>query len=405
MYFKESLRIALHCMRAGRLRTILTMLGIVVSVAVVITSSGLNTGLVNSYRDAGDANYAAISITVLSSSPTAGGNLPRSLRDSDIQALTKYVDPAVISDVVPVVNGMVMVRYGDNQYRGNITGASAAYLRIQNSAIRLLAGSVFTSEQYQGKARVILLGPTLLRTLFNGDPNAAIGSTVQIGRQNFEVIGTIGPAGGSMALVPMTTARAYLFGGMRTVGGANVLATSIGAVDAAIDQVNSILDREHFVKNSAQRDFSVSRFDPTGPMVGDLVSLLRWFAAGATGIALFIGALGLANIMLITVTERTSEIGIRRAVGASRGAILRQFLVEAVLIGGFGGLVGVSVGVALTLTARRVLPDIAPAYGIPVLSMEAVALAFGLSLLVGLLAGTYPAIRAARLHPWDALRH
>jgi putative ABC transport system permease protein len=300
---------------------------------------------------------------------------------------------------------MVMVRYGDNQYRGNITGASAAYLRIQNSAIRLLAGSVFTSEQYQDKARVILLGPTLLRTLFNGDPNAAIGSTVQIGRQNFDVIGTIGPAGGSMALVPMTTARAYLFGGMRTVGGANVLATSLGTVDAAIDQVNSILDREHFLKNSAQRDFSVTRFDQTGPMVGDLVTLLRWFAAAATGIALFIGALGLANIMLITVTERTSEIGIRRAVGASRGAILRQFLVEAVLIGGFGGLVGASVGVALTLTARRVLPGIAPAYGIPVLSMEAVALAFGLSLLVSLLAGTYPAIRAARLHPWDALRH
>src|SRR5882757_3694285 len=120
MYFKESLRIALHCMRAGRLRTILTMLGIVVSVAVVITSSGLNAGLVNSYRDVGNANYAAISITVLSSSPTAGGNLPRSLSDSDIQALTKYADPAIISDIVPVVNGMVMVRYGNNQYRGNI---------------------------------------------------------------------------------------------------------------------------------------------------------------------------------------------------------------------------------------------------------------------------------------------
>src|SRR5437879_8222062 len=124
MYFKESLGIALHCMRAGRLRTILTMLGIVVSVAVVITSSGLNIGLVNSYRDASTANYAAISISPLSAAPTAGGNLPRSLRDSDIQALMENGDPAIISDVVPVVNGQVMVRYNGNQYRGNITGAS-----------------------------------------------------------------------------------------------------------------------------------------------------------------------------------------------------------------------------------------------------------------------------------------
>src|SRR5205807_229396 len=134
-----------------------------------------------------------------------------------------------------------------------------------------------------------------------------------------------------------------------------------------------------FVKDSAQRDFLATRSDPTGPMVGDLISLLRWFAAGATGIAMFIGALGLANIMLITVTERTNEIGVRRAIGARRSAILRQFLVEAVLIAGLGGLIGVGVGIAVTKAGQHIMPSLAPGYGTPELSGGVLTLAFTLS--------------------------
>ena len=405
MHSRESLRIALHCMRAGRLRTVLTMLGIVVSVAVVITGSGLNNGLVKAYSDASDANFASITVTPLTAAPTSGGPGARHLDDSDVETLSRSANPALISDVVPIVSGSVMMRHGSAQYRATVVGSSAGYLQVQSAAVSLTAGSNFTSKQYQDRARVVLLGPILVKALFGGDAGAAIGSTVQFGRLSFDVIGTIGPSGPITALMPLTTARGFLFGGMHHVQLVDVLATHESNINDAINQVNSILDRQHFIKSPALRDFVAVPTDATGPLIDQLVTLLAWFTAGTTGIALFIGALGLANIMLITVTERTREIGVRRAIGARRGVILRQFLIEAIMIAGIGGIVGVAAGVALTLAGRRILPRLAPMYGVPELSPEIATLAFGLSLLVGLIAGAYPAIKAARLQPWDALRH
>jgi putative ABC transport system permease protein len=301
---------------------------------------------------------------------------------------------------------MAPVRYNGKNFGGMIIGSSAAYLRVQNSAIGLTGGSVFTEQQYEDSARVILLGPVLVQVLFNGDVDAAIGSTVQIGLVSFKVIGTIGPEPMSIALVPMTTARAFLFGGKHTVQSINLLTTSVDVLFAAIDQASAIMDHEHFIKDPGQRDYSIGPVGLTQwPLAGQTLALLRWVTVAATGIALLIGALGLANIMLVTVTERTSEIGIRRAIGARRSAILRHFLFEAVLVAGFGGIIGIGLGLAAIVGAQRILPNIAPPYGVPGISLNAILCAFGLSLLVGLAAGCYPATRAARMQPWDALRY
>lgn len=406
MDFTAPLRHALHCMLASKLRTILTMLGIILSEAIMILTSGLGVGLESGYSTASVNNYGAISVLPLPAPLQSGGNHPRSLSDSDIEALTKDSDPKIISDVVPIVNGMAPVRYNGAAYGGLIVGSSSAYLRVQNSAIGLTAGSVFTDKQYEDKARVILLGPILVQSLFNGDVDSAIGSTVQIGLVSFKVIGTIGPSPQSIALVPMTTARAFLFGGKHTVQSIDVLTTSLDALFPAVEQVSAILDREHFIKNPGQRDYGIGPVDVTQwPLAGQTLTLLRWVTVVATGIALLIGTLGLANIMLITVTERTNEIGIRRAVGARRSAILRHFLFEAVLVAGLGGIIGIGLGVAATMGAQRFLLDIAPPYGMPGFSVNAILCAFGLSLLVGLAAGSYPATRAARMQPWDALRY
>ena len=405
MFLKDSLRIALHSMHTGRLRTVLTMLGIILSAAIVIMTSALGAGLENGYRIAGKTNYATIAVSTLPAQPTAGGSGSRDLRDSDVEALARESDPAVISDIAPIVTGSVMVRHGPKQFRGSIVGSTAAYLRVQSSAVSLAAGSVFTDEQYKNRARVILLAPVLVKALFNGDPNAAIGSTVDIGKLRFQVIGILGPAVTNSALMPMTTARAFLFGGVRTVGSIDVLTTSAASINPAIEQINGILGRQHFIRDPSLRDFIALPQNPTNSLVVQFIDLLHWFSVGVTGIAFFIGALGLANIMLITVTERTGEIGLRRAVGARRGAILRQFLFESVLIAGLGGIMGVFVGAASTTAASRILPRVAPVYGVPQMSVEIIACAFGLSLLVGLVAGCYPALRASRLQPWDALRY
>jgi len=338
-------------MHAGKLRTILTMLGIVLSEAIMVLTSGLGLGLESGYSAATVTNYGTLSIAP-GTPAEAGGNQPRSLRDSDIDALSRGADPAIISDVVPVVGGMVPVRYNGMQFGGFIVGSSAGYLRVQSSAISLTAGSVFTEKQYAEKSRVILLGPPLVQALFNGDTHAAIGSTVQIAKVSFKVIGTIGPSPANLALIPMTTARAFLFGGKYTVQGVNVLTTSLDAILPAMTQISAILDREHFIKNPGQRDYQVQPVEVAAYLAAQTLTLLRWVTVAATGIALLIGALGLANIMLITVTERTGEIGIRRAVGARRSAILRHFLFEAMLIGGVGGIIGIGLGVAATAAAR-----------------------------------------------------
>jgi len=403
MHLVESCRIALHCLRVGRLRTTLTMLGLVVSVASVIAGASLSSGLRTAYHSAFDSMFISISIIPKAASAVPGGNRPRSLSDSDINALTQDVDPTTISAVVPIVSGPVVVRRGALKYRANIIGSSPAYPQLQSYPIT--RGAVFTNEQYNGKARVILLGPVVVNALFGGNHDEAIGSTVQIARQTFEVIGTLGPEATTTVLMPMTTARAYLFGGMHTVGSIGIVATHLGVVRTAINQVNAILDRAHYVKEPAQRDYVAQTMQVTGTIANQLLTLLAWITTTTSAIAMFIGALGLANIMLITVTERTNEIGVRRAIGARRSAILRQFLVEAVLIAGLGGMIGVGVGIAITKAGQHIIPSLAPGYGTPELSGGVLTLAFTLSLVVGLVAGCYPAIKASRLHPWDAVRY
>ncbi|WP_445183576.1 ABC transporter permease [Pseudonocardia sp. Cha107L01] len=405
MQFREEFLVAIHCMRVGRLRTALTMLGIVISVSLVIVMVGLGNGLEGTYRLAFNSVVQGIGI-----SPTApnvtGGNAPRSLHDSDIAALRRETNPSAVAEVMPIVGGQTMMRRGSEQYGAAVVGSTASYLRMESIAV--VAGVTFTDGQYRGGARVVLIGMTLVNELFDGNINAAIGSKVIMGRQNFEVIGVLGPddPGNNTALMPATTARERLFGGMHTVQGIGVIAADMLQVSAAVKDIKNVMDRQHYIKEPGQRDFGITYAgDERSADMADIFNMLRWFASGVTGIALFIGALGLANIMLVTVTERTNEIGVRRALGARRGTILRQFLTESVIIAGLGGLFGVACGIGAILASRQILPKIAPLLGKSDISIDAVLLAFGISLAVGFLAGGYPAVRAARLCPWDAIRY
>ena len=404
MHFRETLRIALHCMRAGRLRTALTMLGIVLSISLVIAMHGLNAGVQHVYGEALDSLVSPITIAS-STAIKLGGNGPRTLTDDDVAALSQQSDPSVIRNVIPMLNGQAGIRRGAIVRKGGVLGTSTNYLPFNNGSVA--AGSMFTEGQYRDSARVTLLGSSLATELFGGNFTAAVGSSIFIGRQEFTVIGVLAPVGRADfgAMMPMTTARSVLYGPRRAITGIGVLATDMGLVPSAVKQIREIMDRRHYVDEAGHRDFSVSVTQNNITTASALVNVLDWFTLGLTAIALLIGALGLANIMLITVTDRTPEIGIRKAIGARRGAILRQFLIEAVLIAGIGGLIGVALGVGFTVAGQYLLPRWAPMWGVPALSIPATLIAFGISLVIGLLAGCYPAVRAARLCPMDALRH
>ena len=403
-HFREMLGIALHSMWVGRLRTVLTMLGILLSISLVIAMHGLNIGVRNTYDATIDSLVSPITIAS-GSPPKPGGNSARTLTDDDVAALSQQSDPSVIRNVIPMLNGQAGIRRGAIVRRGGVLGTSTNYLPFNNGSV--VAGSMFTEEQYRGSARVTLLGSSLATELFGGNTDAAVGSSIFIGRQEFTVIGLLAPVGRAdfTAMMPMTTARSVLYGSRRAINGIGVLATDMSLVPAALKQIREILDRRHYIDEPLHRDFSISVTQNNITTAAALLTVLDWFTLVVTAIALLIGALGLANIMLITVTDRTHEIGIRKAIGARRGAILRQFLLEAVMIAGIGGLIGVGLGVGLTLTGQHLLPRYAPMWGVPVLSIYVVGIAFGISLLVGLLAGCYPAVRAARLCPMDALRH
>jgi putative ABC transport system permease protein len=183
------------------------------------------------------------------------------------------------------------------------------------------------------------------------------------------------------------------------------MAASVQRMDAAVAETNSILDRLHKIASPGERDYTVQTNVAQLQQVASYISLIRWVTLTVAGIALFIGGLGVGNIMMVTVTERTSEIGVRRALGARRATILRQFLTEAVSLSGLGGIVGIGVGLGMVALGTWLLPRYAPGYGTPDLSWSAVLIAFAISLFIGLAAGGYPALRAARMQPIDALRY
>jgi putative ABC transport system permease protein len=403
-HFREAFLIALHCMRVGRLRTVLTMLGIVLSISLVISMHGLNAGVEQSYDQALDSVVSPITIASVAA-VKPGGNLPRTLTEDDVAALSRDSDPSVIRNVVPMLNGQAGIRRGAMVRSVGVLGTSTDYLSFNNQAVAV--GSMFTDQQYRDGARVTLLGSSLATELYGDNTAAAVGSSVLIGRQEFEVIGVLAFVGRAdfTATMPMTTARSVLYGVRHSINGIGVLAADMSQVPSAVKQIRKILDRQHYINESGHRDFGVSVTQNNITTAAGLLAVLDWLTLGLTAIALLIGALGLANVMLITVTDRTPEIGIRKAMGARRGVILRQFLIEAMLIAGIGGLLGVGLGVGFTVAGQHLLPRYAPVWGVPVVSVPVIGIAFGISLLVGVLAGCYPAVRAARLCPMDALRH
>jgi putative ABC transport system permease protein len=237
-----------------------------------------------------------------------------------------------------------------------------------------------------------------------------LGQTVRINHQAFKVIGvmqSLGEPADSDAVLPLNTVRRYIFGGGDKLNQITVQATQASAVPAAANEVVSILTDRHRIKDPSNRDFEVQSLRSQLDSFNQVLQILTLFTASVAAISLLVGSIGVLNIMLVSVTERTREIGIRKAIGATRRAILQQFLIESVVLAGLGGVIGILVGVGLSKLGAAIAPAFGPALSTfaPAVTIPSVVLSFAISLAIGLVAGGYPANRAARLRPVEALRY
>jgi putative ABC transport system permease protein len=401
----ETVRTAFGGLTSNKLRSGLTILGLMIGVGSVIVLISVGTGssaAVTNQIDALGSNILTVSAAPTLGGLRLGGASSSSLTLADADALKNRFQAPDVKTVSPVVSaGDVTLTYDNTTYQpSSFDGTTPSYRQARDYS--LAAGSWFTQAQVNAHARVMVVGPTVVSELFGGqDP---VGDTVQVNGTNFTVIGVTNSKGSNGAtneddvgIAPLTAVQDTLTG----YGGLNqiiVQANSQQALGAAQTEVTDILNK---LDPATASSLTGSNFE-----VENQSSIIQTSTASSkvfttllgevAAISLLVAGIGVMNIMLVSVTERTREIGIRKAVGARRSDILIQFLVEAVLISFFGGLVGVVAGVlGSQFKIAGVQPVIAP---------YSIALAFGASVLIGLFFGTYPAGRAAAMRPIEALR-
>ncbi len=402
-------RVALNSLTIHAMRTFLTMLGIVIGVAAVIAlvavGQGAQAQVLNQFQSLG-SNLLTVS-TQQSFGFRPGGQVESTatLTMADVKAIEALAD--AVSLVAPVYSSSATVTYGGNTTRASITGATAAYATVRNQGVS--RGRFLTDADNDKTAMVVVLGETVIENLFGSTSVNPVGEMIRISRQNYEVIGVLtskGTSGGNsnqdnVIIMPLRTAQLKLGGaGTTTVSTINLQARSDDEMAIAQAQVTAILRTKHGLAAGADDDFTVRNQADLITSVESTTGTFTTLLGSIAAISLLVGGIGIMNIMLVSVTERTREIGLRKAVGAKRGDILVQFLIEAIVISVLGGIVGVILGVVGAQVLSPLLGS-----STAVVTPQSVVLAVAVSLAIGIFFGFYPANRAAGLNPIDALRY
>jgi putative ABC transport system permease protein len=401
MLFWEMIRVALQSIRANFFRAILTMLGIIIGVAAVITMVALGTGAqraVNEQLDSLGGNI--LSIRTGSFMHRGVSSADKKLNIADAQAIQR--DVGIATAVVPETSGRIQVKFRNRNRNIEIVGTTPNYADVNN--FELMYGRMFSEAESEAKKRVIVLGgevPAMLET----DPTMLIGQNLTVKGTSFEIIGIFEAKGAvgfrntdEYAWVPLKTAQ-YRLTGSEDLNAISVQINPDVPMDIAIIDVERIMRREHRIIPGAKNDFSLSDRKQFLNMQQEAAEIFSYLLAGIAGISLIVGGIGIMNIMLVTVTERTREIGIRKALGATKLNILLQFLIEAMALCIVGGLIGIALGAS----AASILASLA-GWSTP-LSFSAVAIAFFFSAGIGLIFGLLPARKAANMDPIAALRY
>jgi putative ABC transport system permease protein len=404
----QSMRIAFRALRVNKLRSALTMLGIIIGVGAVIAMVAVGSGATDRIQK----QIASIGSNIIQVNPgsqnwggvRSGGGNAQTLTEDDAHAIAEEV-PSV-AHVAPTQRGNAQIVYGNNNWYTQIQGTTPEYMAIRDLEIE--SGQAFTDADVQASSKVCVIGKTVSDNLFGGsDP---VGQIIRIKKVPFTVAGLLKPKGQNangqdqddVILMPITSAKKKVIGGrqnnLQTVGNIIIQARE-GQTQLAVMQIQDILRQRHRLQPTQEDDFDVRNMEEIFRAAENSAQVMSILLASIASVSLIVGGIGIMNIMLVSVTERTKEIGLRQAVGAKTRDILSQFLVEAVTLSVVGGTIGILMGVAASLLITYL------AEWTTKVSLSAVALAFLFSALVGIFFGYYPARKAAYLDPIEALRY
>ena len=407
MDFEETLSTSLEALTLNKTRTALAALGIIIGVGAVIALMSLGQGS----QKAVSSQIESLGSNLLSVSPGAqmtegvrgqAGSMA-SLTYEDAKALANSSQITTVAAVSAELSQRAQIVAGRNNTNTSVTGVLPAYAQIRK--IELASGVFISEHDVDSQTKVAVLGTQVVEDLF-GEGADAVGESIRIEGLNFRVVGVTKSKGGAgfmsqddIVYIPLTTAQKKVFGARDYVDSISVSAKSDKVMEQAKSEVGYLLLARHNISDPASADFSImSQEDIIGTMT-QVTSTFTALLSGIAAISLLVGGIGIMNMMLVTVIERTREVGLRKALGAKKRDIITQFLTESVILTGAGGLLGIILGTLISLALVKVI-------GIPwAFSPHSYLLSFGVSTVIGIVFGFYPAYKAAQLSPIEALRY
>jgi putative ABC transport system permease protein len=419
MNLSQSFLIAIRALSVNKLRAGLTMLGIIIGISTVITLVSVGQGVQSSVnkqmQNIGSNLVFLIPGKLKPNSSSMRSSFLKSVTVStltygDVQAINDRANVPDLVGAAPEYDAATTVSYGGNTLQTTVSGVTPNYTSVREFYPDI--GRFISDDDFRAHSLVAVIGKSVAKGLFPAAVNP-IGQTIKINRVPFKVIGVMKEKGQSafaddndVVLIPLSTAQTRVFSGRNAEGDYTVSviygkAVNETRLDAARDQIVQLLRRRHrLLYSTDDNDFTVLTQKDVGSVLQSLTELLTAFLGLIALVSLMVGGIGIMNIMLVSVTERTREIGLRKALGAKRRHILIQFLVEAMILSLFGGLIGILIGVIGTLIASRMVQDVTMH-----LSLATILVSTGFATAIGLFFGIYPATRVSWLNPIDALRY
>ena len=401
--YKESFLMAWASLIANKMRSILTMLGIIIGVAAVIALVSIGNGVKQDIQNS-ISSLGSNLLMVMPGAPRTPGVRPsagsmKSLKVSDYEAISKLDGVRAAS---PMTNGSYVVIYQNKNWTTSVSGVSYNYLDVNNWSMK--SGSFLSEKNVQNRERVAVVGKTVVKNLF-GDEDP-VGAEIRVKNIPFRIIGVLNSKGSGamgndqddMVIIPYTTAMERVEGidYLRMI---YVVGKDENGIDRLQSDIENLLRVRHGIKDTNLDDFNIQNMNSIMETMEETTGTLTLFLGAVAAISLVVGGIGIMNIMLVSVTERTREIGVRKALGATYSVIVTQFLIEAVVISLMGGIIGIILGIGSSKL-------IGMASGMStVISVPTIVMSFAFSMAIGLIFGIYPARKAAKLNPIDALHY